>query len=105
MAGGPRDRAITADLVADLEQGGGWSWLAGEMARRHIVPDAEEPLWIRGDGSRYAQLYIRDETGSWWSALIRRSLYRGHLDAHLTELPIPDTPDRSDCDPIPWGEA
>lgn len=102
VAGGPRDRAITADLVADLEQGGGWSWLAGEMARRHIVPDAEEPLWI-GSDNRYAQVYFRDETGTWWKALM--GFYRGHLDAHLTETPIPDTPDRSDCDPIPWGEA
>ena len=102
VAGGPRDRAITADLVADLEQGGGWSWLAGEMARRQIVPDAEEPLWI-GSDNRYAQIYFRDETGTWWKALM--GFYRGHLDAHLTETPIPDTPDRSDCDPIPWGET
>ena len=51
----------------------------------------------------FAQIYFRDETGTWWKALM--GFYRGHLDAHLTELPIPDTPDRSDCDPIPWGEA
>lgn len=102
---GPWDRAITADLVSDLERDGGWVWLAGEMAEQHIVPDKEEPLWIRGDGSRYAKVYILDEEGSWWSALIRRSLYGGHLDAHLMEMTIPDTPDLSGCDPISWGET
>lgn len=102
---GPWDRAITADLVSDLERDGGWVWLAGEMAEQHIVPDEEEPLWIRGDGSRYAKIYILDEEGSWWSALIRRSLYGGHLDAHLMEMTIPDTPDLSGCDPISWGET
>lgn len=100
LTGGPRDRAITADLVSDLEQDGGWSWLAGEMAEQSVVPDGEEPLWIRGEGSSYAKVYILDETGSWWSALIRRSLYGGHLDAHLSEMTVPDTPDLSGCDPI-----
>ena len=102
-AGGPRDRAITEDLVSDLERDGGWAWLAGEMAQQHVVPDEEEPLWIRGDGSSYAKVYILDEEGSWWSALIRRTLYRGHLDAILSRMELPDTPDLEGCDPISWG--
>lgn len=102
-AGGPRDRAITEDLVSDLERDGGWAWLAGEMAQQHVVPDEEEPLWIRGDGSSYAKVYILDEEGSWWSALIRRTLYRGHLDAVLSRMELPDTPDLAGCDPISWG--
>ena len=73
------------------------------MAQQHVVPDEEEPLWIRGDGSSYAKVYILDEEGSWWSALIRRTLYRGHLDAHLTEMTVPDTPDLTGCDPISWS--
>lgn len=103
VAGGPSDWAVTADLVADLEQGGGWSWLAQEMAEQHIGPDEEEPLWIRGDGSSYAKVYILDETGSWWKALM--GFYREELDAHLMEMTIPDTPDLSGCDPISWGET
>lgn len=105
LAGGPRDRTITADLVSDLERDGGWTWLAGEMAEQHVVPDEEEPLWIRGDGSSYAKIYILDEEGSWWSALIRRSLYRGHLDARLGRVDLPDTPDLSGCDPVSWEET
>ena len=104
VVGGPIDRTVTADLVADLEQGGGWSWLAGEMARQRLVPDGEEPLWIRGDGSSYAKVYIRDEAGSWWSALIRRTPHKGYLDAVLSRMTVPDTPDLSGCDPVSWEE-
>ena len=103
--GGPWDRALTVDLVSDLERDGGWTWLAGEMAEQHVVPDEEEPLWIRGDGSSYAKIYILDEEGTWWSALIRRNLYGGHLDAHLMQKTVPDTPDLSGCDPISWEET
>lgn len=103
--GGPWDRTLTVDLVSDLERDGGWTWLAGEMAERNIVPDEEEPLWIRGEGSSYAKIYILDEERTWWSALIRRSLYRGHLDAHLDRVDLPDTPDLSGCDPISWEET
>lgn len=101
VVGGPSDQAITADLVADLEQGGGWSWLAGEMAEQHIVPDEAEPLWIRGDDNGYTHAYFRDEAGSWWKALM--GFYREELDAHLMRMTIPDTPDLSDCTPISWG--
>lgn len=103
VAGGPSDWAVTADLVAALEQGGGWSWLAGEMTEQHIVPDKEEPLWIRGDDNGYTHVYFRDEAGSWWKALM--GFYREELDAHLMEMTIPDTPDLSGCDPISWGET
>lgn len=103
VAGGPSDWAVTADLVAALEQGGGWSWLAGEMTEQHIVPDKEKPLWIRGDDNGYTHVYFRDEAGSWWKALM--GFYREELDAHLMEVTIPDTPDLSGCDPISWGET
>ena len=103
VAGGPSDWAVTADLVAALEQGGGWSWLAGEMTEQHIVPDKEEPLWIRGDDNGYTHVYFRDEAGSWWKALM--GFYREELDAHLMEMTIPDTPDLSGCDPISGGET
>ena len=103
VVGGPVDRTVTADLVAALEQGGGWSWLAGEMTEQHIVPDKEKPLWIRGDDNGYTHVYFRDEAGSWWKALM--GFYREELDAHLMEMTIPDTPDLSGCDPISWGET
>lgn len=101
--GGPWDRAITADLVADLEKGGGWTWLAGEMAQQHIVPDEEEPLWVGSDDHGYTHVYFRDEAGGWWKALM--GFYRDELDVHLMEVTIPDTPDLSGCDPISWEET
>ena len=101
VLGGPYDRALTADLAADLAEGGGWACLGRELETRQIVPDGEEPLWVGGD-STYVWVCLRDEAGGWWKALCLRRPHHGYLDFHFGA--IQGIPALTDCQPVAGEE-
>lgn len=99
VVGGPVDRAITADLVADLEEIQIWDYLDDRLEEQGVAADRSAPLWLTGDGT-WAWLTFRDREGGWWEAMVRREQYRGGVEFYVDYQGR--SPDLSGCVEIPW---
>ena len=83
MLGGPRDKVLPQDVWMDLGEIGAWSVLEQDLAEEGAVLASHTPVWMEGDET-FASLYFQDSTGNWWQAMVRRYLYYGGVETHLS---------------------
>ena len=83
MLGGPRDKVLPQDVWMDLGEIGAWSVLEQDLAEEGAALASDTPVWMEGDET-FASLYFQDSAGNWWQAMVRRYLYYGGVEAHLS---------------------
>ena len=102
ILGGPRDKALPQDVWMDLSEIGAWSVLEQELAEEGAVLAQNAPVWMEGDKT-FVSLYFQDSTGTWWKAMVRRYLFYGGVEAHLSR--DGGTPEREGCVQAVWGQS
>lgn len=99
--GSPRDKVLPQDVWMDLREIGAWSVLEQELAEEGAVLAQNTPVWMEGDHV-FVTLYFPDSTGNWWQALVRRYLYHGGVEAHLSRCS--GAPELEGCVPAVWSQ-
>ncbi len=83
MLGGPYDKVLPQDVWMDLGEMGAWSVLEQDLAEEGAALASDTMVWMEGDET-FASLYFQDSAGNWWQAMVRRYLYYGGVEAHLS---------------------
>lgn len=103
VLGGPRDKALTEEVLWNLGQVDAWTVLEGELAAEGAALSPDTPVWLEGE-RHFASLCFQDSAGGWWKAMVRRYPYYGGVEAHLSPL-IRVLPELDGSVPVTWGQS
>ena len=102
VLGGPRDKALTEEVLWNLGQVDAWTVLKGELAAEGAALSPDTPVWLEGE-RHFASLCFQDSAGGWWKAMVRRYPYYGGVEAHL--IPLIGLPELDGSVPVTWGQS
>ena len=102
VLGGPRDKALTEEVLWNLGQVDAWTVLEQELAAEGAALSPDTPVWLEGE-RHFAFLCFQDSAGGWWKAMVRRYPYYGGVEAHLISLI--GLPELDGYAPVTWGQT
>ena len=102
VLGGPQDKALTEEVLWNLGQVDAWTVLERELAEEGAAVSSDAPVWLEGE-RHFAFLCFQDNVGNWWKAMVRRYLYHGEVEAHLSAWS--GRPELDGYVPVTWGQT
>lgn len=102
VLGGPRDKALTEEVLWNLGQVDAWTVLERELAEEGAAVSPDTSVWLEGE-RHFAFLCFQDSAGNWWKAMVRRYLYHGEVEAHLSAWR--GRPELEGYVPVTWGQT